>query len=242
MPFNWRYDVRAMKAKGLDQLKQLHRQVKAAQAAAAEQERLAREAQRQAERERALFAHSVGQVTPLKPSNRAQHPNPSVSVRPQQRELDDQAALRESISDHFDVESLLETDEALSFRQRGVGLDVVRKLRRGHWSLQGQIDLHGMRSDDAREALSQFIQQAHKNEWRCIRVVHGKGLGSPGKTPVLKVKALGWLAQRRDVIAFVQARACDGGAGALIVLLRSSSRLQVVALPSPATGTAGASG
>lgn len=215
-----------MKAKGLDQLKVLHRQVKAVQAAAMERARLQREAEMRAERERALFAHSIGNVTPLKPDNRTRPPPPRISARPHQRELDDQAALRESISDDFDVESLLETDEALSFRQRGVGLDVVRKLRRGHWSLQGQIDLHGMRSDDAREALSQFIQVAHKNEWRCVRVVHGKGLGSPGKTPVLKNKALRWLAQRQDVAAFVQARACDGGAGALIVLLRSSARLQ----------------
>ncbi|MEY2994318.1 MAG: putative endonuclease SmrA [Pseudomonadota bacterium] len=231
-----------MKAKGLDQLKLLHRQVKAAQAAALEQARLEREAQLRAERERALFVHSVGDVTPLKSDNRTRHPSPAVSARPLQRERDDQAALRESISDDFDVESLLETDEALSFRQRGIGLDVVRKLRRGHWSLQGQIDLHGMRSDDAREALSQFIQQAHKNEWRCVRVVHGKGLGSPGKSPVLKTKALRWLAQRQDVAAFVQARACDGGAGALIVLLRSSARLQRTSRHTPGVGAPEGSG
>ena len=97
-----------MKAKGLDQLKVLHRQVKAVQAAAMERARLQREAEMRAERERALFAHSIGNVTPLKPDNRTRPPPPRISARPHQRELDDQAALRESISDDFDVESLLE--------------------------------------------------------------------------------------------------------------------------------------
>ena len=213
-----------MKAKGFDQLKQFYREIKASRVAAQEQARLLREEQLRAERERQLFAHTVGPITPLRAHERAQPQKLKVPTRPLQRERDDRAALRESISDDFDVESLLETDEALSFRQPGVGPDVVRKLRKGHWSLQGQIDLHGMRTDDAREALSQFIQHAHKNEWRCVRVVHGKGLGSPGKSPVLKPKALRWLAQREDVVAFVQARACDGGAGALIVLLKYATR------------------
>jgi DNA-nicking Smr family endonuclease len=86
--------------------------------------------------------------------------------------------------------------------------------------LQGQIDLHGMRSDEAREALGQFIREAGKRGWRCVRVVHGKGLGSPGKTPVLKAKVQRWLVQKNEVLAFVQAKVAEGGAGALVVLLR----------------------
>jgi DNA-nicking Smr family endonuclease len=108
----------------------------------------------------------------------------------------------------------------LSFRRPGIGTDVTQKLRKGHWSLQGQIDLHGMRSDEAREALGQFIRDATKRDWRCVRVVHGKGLGSPGKTPVLKGKVLRWLVQKIEVLAFVQAKASEGGAGALVVLLK----------------------
>ncbi len=128
--------------------------------------------------------------------------------------------LRESLSDDFDVSTLLDTDDELSFRRPGIGTDVTQKLRKGHWSLQGQIDLHGMRSDEAREALGQFIRDATKRGWRCVRVVHGKGLGSPGKTPVLKGKVLRWLVQKIEVMAFVQAKASEGGAGALVVLLR----------------------
>jgi DNA-nicking Smr family endonuclease len=82
--------------------------------------------------------------------------------------------------------------------------------------------LHGLRSDQAREALSAFLRKAVMNDWRCVRVIHGKGLGSPGKTPVLKLKAQRWLVQKKEVLAFVQARGCDGGAGALMVLLQSA--------------------
>jgi DNA-nicking Smr family endonuclease len=136
-----------------------------------------------------------------------------------QHRLDEEAVMREALSDEFDVETLLETDEALSFRRPGLGPDVVRKLRRGGWRLQGQFDLHGFRREDARQALADFIREAHKNGWRCVRVVHGKGLGSPGKTPVLKGRVQSWLVQKKEVLAFVQARPAEGGAGALVVLL-----------------------
>jgi len=100
---------------------------------------------------------------------------------------------------------------------------VLRKLRRGVWALQGQIDLHGLRTEEAREALSRFLRDAQVRGWRCVRVVHGKGLGSPGKIPVIKDKVKRWLVQSDRVLAFVQARGDDGGAGALIVLLQSST-------------------
>jgi DNA-nicking Smr family endonuclease len=138
---------------------------------------------------------------------------------PVQQQRDEQAVMREALSDEFDVETLLDTDEALSFRRPGLGPDVVRKLRRGQWQLQGQLDLHGLRREDARLALAEFIRYAHKSGWRCVRVIHGKGLGSPGKTPVLKNRVHSWLVQKKEVLAFAQARPADGGAGALVVLL-----------------------
>ncbi|HRK39882.1 MAG TPA: Smr/MutS family protein [Burkholderiaceae bacterium] len=179
----------------------------------------AAEAQRRAETERNLFANAVGPVRPLKSQRRAELRLQSALPIARQRELDEQAVMQEAISDEWDVESLLDTDETLSYRRPGISPEVVRKLRRGHWSLQGQIDLHGLRSDEARVALAQFLREAHKVGWRCVRVVHGKGLGSPGKTPVLKSKTQRWLVQKNEVLAFVQARPSDGGAGALIVLL-----------------------
>lgn len=179
----------------------------------------AAEAQRRVKAERNLFANAVGPVRPLKTQRRAELRRERALPLARQRELDEQAVMHEAISDEFDVESLLDTDEALSYRRTGITHEVVRKLRRGHWSLQGQIDLHGLRSDEARVALGQFLREAHKVGWRCVRVVHGKGLGSPGKTPVLKAKTQRWLVQKNEVLAFVQARPSDGGAGALIVLL-----------------------
>ena len=115
---------------------------------------------------------------------------------------------------------LLDIDDQLSFRRPGIGTDVTRKLRKGHWSIQRQLDLHGLRSDEARAQLSAFVRQARLHGIRCVRVVHGKGLGSPGKAPVLKRKVFAWLVQKNEVLAFVQARPAEGGAGALVVLLQ----------------------
>ena len=118
------------------------------------------------------------------------------------------------------MESLLETDEALSYTREGIGPDVVRKLRRGHWVIQDQIDLHGMRRDEAREMIVEFLRQAALRGIRCVRIVHGKGLGSVNNEPVLKKLVHKWLVQRSDVIAFCQAKPADGGSGAVVVLLR----------------------
>jgi DNA-nicking Smr family endonuclease len=101
---------------------------------------------------------------------------------------------------------------------------VVTKLRRGHWSIQHQLDLHGLTRDEAREALAQFVREAGRRGLRCLRVVHGKGHGSPGRQPVLKAKVQRWLAQCAEVIAFAQASGPEGGAGALIVLLAGKVR------------------
>jgi DNA-nicking Smr family endonuclease len=167
-----------------------------------------------------LFAAAVGPVNPLrKPaSRRPERARPPPIAR--QRLHDEARVLEQSMSDEFDAEWLLETDDSLSFRRRGVGGDVLRKLRRGVWLTQGQIDLHGLRRDAARERLLAFLRDARQSGWRCVRVVHGKGNGSPGRVSVLKSKVRGWLVQRDDVIAFVQARATDGGHGAVLVLLR----------------------
>src|SRR5690606_10468569 len=130
-----------------------------------------------------------------------------------QRLADDQAALHESLSDEFTVETLLETDAELSFARSGIGPDVLRKLRRGHWVIHRQLDLHGMRTDEGREAQSEFLREAGKSGMRCGRIVHGKGLGSINKKPVLKNKVRNWLVQKEEVIAICQAKAADGGAG-----------------------------
>jgi DNA-nicking Smr family endonuclease len=145
---------------------------------------------------------------------------------PRQREADERAALREALSDEVDVESLLLTDDGLSFRRPGLPADVVTRLRRGQWSIQAQIDLHGLRREEARDRLSAFVRQALRNGQRCVRVVHGKGHGSPCGEPVLKAKVQRWLAQCAEVIAFAQATGPQGGAGALVVLLERRSAMR----------------
>jgi DNA-nicking Smr family endonuclease len=190
-------------------------------AAAAEQARLLAEAQRQL-REQRLFQTTVGAVHPMKDRGLANVPRLQPAPLARQRALDEQAALREALSDEVDVDSLLDTDDALSFRRPDIGPDVLRRLRRGQWAVQAQIDLHGLTRDAAREQLADFVRQAMQRGLRCVRVVHGKGHGSPGKTPVLKGRVRAWLVQKSEVAAFTQARGPQGGAGALIVLLRGA--------------------
>ncbi len=212
-----------MKVNGINNLGLLRDALRAEQArAAAEAARLAAEAARR-ERERHLFTQSVGRVEPVRRGAQATSAKPLPAPEPRQRELDEQAALREALSDEVDVESLLLTDDGLSFRRPDVGIDVVTKLRKGHWAIQGELDLHGLRRDEAREQLADFIRLAFQHSNRCLRVVHGKGHGSPGRQPVLKEKVQRWLAQRQEVICFAQAAGPQGGAGALIVLLGSRS-------------------
>ena len=172
-------------------------------------------------REANLFSHSVGRVQPVAPSGRRHAVPTPPSPEPRQRELDEERALHESLSDEFDPVTLLETDDQLSYRRPEIGIDVLRKLRRGGWAIQGEVDLHGLRRDAARERLTAFVHDAVHTGLRCVRVVHGKGNGSPGREPVLKGKVRSWLIQKADVLAFVQARGDEGGHGAVIVLLRA---------------------
>jgi DNA-nicking Smr family endonuclease len=208
-----------MKARSLQDLSAIRQSLAQAERERVAAEERAREEARRQEAERHLFAQSVGRVQPINDNGRVLLTPPKSPPKPLQHDLDAQAALQESMSDEFDVSTLLDVDDQMSFRRPGIGTDVTRKLRKGDWSLQGQIDLHGLRSDEAREALGQFIRDAYRVGWRCVRVVHGKGLGSPSKTPVLKAKVQRWLVQKNEVLAFVQARPLDGGAGALVVLL-----------------------
>jgi DNA-nicking Smr family endonuclease len=193
-------------------------------AAERERERIAAaKAAREAAADAELFRREIGDVAPLHTAPRAQLSRTPPPAVPVQTRLDEKAVLTEAISDEFDPEALLDTDEALSYCRPGIGHEVVRKLRRGHWIVQAQLDLHGMRRDEAREALTDFIREAVKRGLRCVRVIHGKGLGSIGKEPVLKGKVRAWLVQKAEVIAFCQARPHDGGAGAVLVLLQPRS-------------------
>ena len=211
------------RVQGLAELEALRVALRSARDEASRAQALAAARATDALHERTLFASAVGAVRPLR-----QPPVvPSTAARPQpvaqQRMLDEAQVLEESISDEFDVESLLDTDDSLSYRRDGIGPEVVRKLRRGVWATQAKIDLHGLRRDQAREQLAGFLRACVQAGLRCVRVIHGKGTGSPGRQGVLKAKVKGWLAQRQEVLAFTQARPVDGGQGALMVLLEGDA-------------------
>jgi DNA-nicking Smr family endonuclease len=197
-------DKRAIAEQAQQRISQASEEVKAVKRAASDKD---------------LFVKAAGAVKPLPDKRHVLHKverKKPVAV-PCQR--DEKAPLIEAVSDEFDAAALLDVDGRLGFRRPGIGVDVTRKLRRGDWQIQRQLDLHGLRRDEARERLSFFIHEACEQGIRCVRVIHGKGLSSPGQAPVLKSRVQSWLVQKSEVLAFVQAQPADGGAGALVVLL-----------------------
>ena len=205
--------------KSLADLKQVKRAIEEQVKKDAEQVQARVKAQTKQTSERDLFVRAAGAVQRLPDKGHAVLSKKRAPPTVMQRELDEQAALQESLSDEFDVGTLLDVDEQMSFLRPGLGVDIPRKLRRGDWAIQRQLDLHGLRVEDARERLGAFIREANQQGLRCVRIIHGKGLGSPGKAPVLKRRVYNWLVQKIEVLAFVQAKPADGGAGAMLVLL-----------------------
>jgi len=193
-------------------------------------EKAERAKKEQAAREEAkLFRGALGSdIKKLPESNRYVHnapPGINITVKPavpRTQSEDDAAVLRESLSDDFDVEHLLEEDPGVSFLRTGVGADVLRKLRKGNWPVQDELDLHGLRRDDARDRVGDFLASAGKRKLRCLCVIHGKGLGSKGGEPVLRSMVHSWLEQKEEVIAFCAANVDGRNHGALIVLLRAA--------------------
>lgn len=210
----------ASSVKAFADLKSLGKRLKKQAEAERRQETARRWRERELRREANLFRESMKDVVPLDFSDRVVQVAPRPAPVPRQRMADDRAVLHESISDAFDVDTLLETDADLSYRRDGIGPDVIRRLRRGHWIIQDELDLHGQRREEARELLGAFLRRCALKGIRCVRIIHGKGLGSVNQKPVLKKLVHGWLVQKEEVMAFVQARAADGGSGALIVLLK----------------------
>lgn len=210
-------DLKALK----DTLKGQDEARAAAKAAREERERVARQ-------EAGLFQSALGGVKKIPQSDRyVPNAPPGINltikpVRPRTQAEDNAAVLRESLSDAFEVDHLLEDDPSLSFTRSGIGSDVVRKLRKGAWPVQDELDLHGMRRDTARDQLGDFLSRAARRKLRCVCVIHGKGLGSAGGEPVLRSMVHSWLEQKEDVIAFCAANVDGRSHGALLVLLKSA--------------------
>ncbi|MDR3086857.1 MAG: Smr/MutS family protein [Azoarcus sp.] len=170
--------------------------------------------------DRALFLRAIEGTLPLASKGQIEIAPPPPPV-PRQHRMDETAALDESLAARPTVEDRLDNGEEAAFLRSGLRRRVLIDLRRGRWTPQGKIDLHGLKREEAREALSLFIAAALVQGKRCVRVIHGQGHGSPGKVPVLKQLARDWLARREEILAFCQAPSHEGGAGALLVLLRA---------------------
>jgi DNA-nicking Smr family endonuclease len=162
----------------------------------------------------------------VKPHPAAVHVEPErarPSTRPRSTEADEQAVLLEMMSDTLDPEDI-ESGDTLTYRAPGIQDSVWRRLRRGGYRIGAELDLHGMNRDRAREAVAGFLAHCQDRDLRALRIIHGKGNGSPNSGPVIKALLAGWLRRRKDVLAFCSARPHDGGTGAVYVLLRASQR------------------
>jgi DNA-nicking Smr family endonuclease len=167
------------------------------------------------------FRAAVKDVQPLPHTGRVVHSPERPTPLPRQREQDDRQVLADSLSSEPPVEAALESGEALAYVREGMSTQVLRKLRAGVWSVQDELDLHGLRSEEARELLAQFLAGALRRGQRCVRIIHGKGSRSHNNEPVLKRKVAGWLRQRAEVLAYCEARPAEGGSGAVVVLLQA---------------------
>lgn len=171
--------------------------------------------------ELAAFYAAVDGAIPLRTLERVTFEPPKPSPRPRQRELDEAAAITESLYGPFEIDDLLAIGDADSFLRTGLSRTVLRDLRRGRWSIQNHTDLHGLNRHEAHEEVSRFLAESISAGKRCIRIVHGRGYGSPGREGVLRPLVKNWLSRRKDVLAFCHAPSCDGGEGALWVLLKA---------------------
>lgn len=168
-----------------------------------------------------LFRSVMQDTRPIDLRNRVELARPQPAPAPLKREADERSALDESLLAPLTFEDRLDMGDEAAFLRPGLPRRVLSDLRRGRWTQQGEIDLHGYTREEAREALAHFLAASLQQGRRCIRVIHGKGLGSPGKVSILKQLSRGWLAQREEILAFCQAGPHDGGSGALLVLMRA---------------------
>jgi DNA-nicking Smr family endonuclease len=164
------------------------------------------------------FREAVADARPLKQDRKEPHRARRRPV-PEQRLRDERDVINSLLSDDYEPADM-ETGEELLFTRPGLQLGVMRKLRRGYFVVESELDLHGWTVPEAREAVNEFLRVATAAGKRCVRIIHGKGNSSAGKLPVLKGKVNAWLRQKNEVLAFCSCRPSDGGTGAVYVLLR----------------------
>lgn len=171
-------------------------------------------------RDSSEFQETMRDVVPLARARRVEPTNPRPDPVPAQRLRDERRALDESLNDPAHPDLGRATGEELVYVRAGVPMNVLKNLRRGHWVVQDELDLHGLTAMQARAATASFLAECTRRGTRCVRIIHGKGLRSPNREPVLKRKLARWLMLWDEVLAYCEARPSDGGSGAVIVLLR----------------------
>ncbi|MGB4468119.1 MAG: Smr/MutS family protein [Azovibrio sp.] len=171
--------------------------------------------------DRALFRAAMAGVRPLPPTGRAEIEPLRPRPLPRQRHLDEAAALAEALLGPLSFEDRLDMGIEDAYLRPGLPRRLLSDLRKGRWVIQAELDLHGLYREEAREELAHFLAACLIREVRCVRIIHGKGLSSPGGESVLKALSRHWLARRDEILAFCQAKPHDGGEGALLALLKA---------------------
>jgi DNA-nicking Smr family endonuclease len=167
-----------------------------------------------------LFMQNMGDVTPIK-SNKYNFTPPKPKPYPQQKQslINDKLTLKQD-----DSSRTVEAEDHLSYTADGLQKNVLKKMRKGHYGLDAELDLHGLTSTQAKHELIKFLHFCEQDGCRCVRIIHGKGYRSENNLPVLKNDINLWLRQHQEVQAFCSTAQKDGGTGAVFVLLRLSSK------------------
>ena len=166
-----------------------------------------------------LFEEAIGPVRRLRQNAAAEQSAPRPQPQPRQSQLDESRVTQELMNSVIDP-AAIEVGEELSYLKPGLSPRLLRQLKRGHFSIADEIDLHQMTATVARAATKGFLEENKRRGQLCVKIIHGKGLRSRADGPVLKRMIDGMLRQRSDVLAFASARPAEGGTGAVIVLLR----------------------
>ncbi|HEV7431591.1 MAG TPA: Smr/MutS family protein [Steroidobacteraceae bacterium] len=173
--------------------------------------------------ERDLFRAAMRGVRPLSTPERASPARRKPPPRARQTRAERAAVLSESLAPP-DTDLDIQPGDSMQYRQAGVPETVLRRLRRGDYRIEAEIDLHGLRLAEARVQLRQFLLAALARRLQCLRIVHGKGLRSGQRGPVIKNAVHSLLRRAAPVLAFTSAAMRDGGTGATLVLLRANPR------------------
>ncbi len=167
------------------------------------------------------FAELLGNVKVLANQDKVVHETPKPRPVPQQSHRDEQKVMQElliSPNEHEDMQA----GDSLSYVKAGIQKQVFRKLKRGQYSIEAELDLHGLTRLEAQQQLNEFVNECREYGLRCVRIIHGKGYGSSNQGPVIKPLVNQWLQRRDEILAFCSARPADGGTGAVYVLIKSA--------------------